>query len=445
MKNRCVGLGFVGFLACSSSESGTPAPAPDAGTNTTPTGTPLTVWVYSIADKAGDLPTPLGGAIVAFDPAGGGERVEATTEADGHATVNLDFSKGPAVATFKGPDTIVLTALEVSPETNKNLPANPFGKPNTDLVIALPRNAKANTARSVELAGNFTNKTATDNDVGVSATGVFESYIFPADNFAMRVPKGRPFSIIGFEGPKPDTSVPQTFDRASIRLFRIEHAAVDANGPGDIDVSQGTLAQTTVHWKAELPGGSAGPLAGSACFANIVSFDSGANTGFFKHLAPTADKNAFDIEEVIAQTDLAPEVTRSLVVFQTTDGSVTARQSLGNAPDGTVFKDFLTPPAVAVTKQTRADAFSVEGVPADAEAVNVNLSSGQDLEWQVLGPWKKKPTGPITLPALPTGVSVSSTLKAQIIALADFVEIPGRPGLLVPGKITFSRPITVTK
>jgi hypothetical protein len=445
MKNRWVGLGILGILACSSSESTAPEPAPDGGTATP--GTPMTVWVYAVARKAGDPATPLGGATVAFDPPDGGERVELTTEADGHATTNMDFTKGTAVVSATAPERIVLTALEVSPETVKNNPPNPFGKPNTDLVLLLGPNPKGVTSGSVEITGKLTGKAAPENVIGLASTGVFGFNYFPSDGYAARVPKGIPFSLVGFESGATDTSVPRTFDVASVRPFRIDHAALDANTTLDIDASQGTLATTTVHWKLELPGGDGGPLGGtSTAFANVLSFDSGVGTGFYRHVAPTADKNGFDIEELVTTADLAPEVTRTVAIIRTTDGAVALREMLGSAPDGTVFKDFIVPSAVAVTKQTRADAFAVDGVPTEAESVNVNLSSGPDLEWVVLGPFKKKPGGPIKLPAPPSTAVLPSTLTAQIVALADFASIPGRPpGALFAQKISASRPITVTK
>ena len=41
-------------------------------------------------------------ATVAIDPPGGGERVELTTEADGHVTTNIDCTKGPANISAEG-------------------------------------------------------------------------------------------------------------------------------------------------------------------------------------------------------------------------------------------------------------------------------------------------------------------------------------------------------
>jgi hypothetical protein len=249
-----------------------------------------------------------------------------------------------------------------------------------------------------------------------------------------------------FEGPPQTNPTPREFDRASLRVFRVDHGAIDANTPLDIDVSQGTLQTTTVHWTLEITGGDTGPLGGtSSAGANVISFDSGVATGFFKKIALSGDKTSFDVEELVAQTDLSPEITRTFTLIQNTDGSASIRQMLGSAPDVTVFKDFMAPPAVAVTKQTRADAFAMDGLPPETETVNIQLVSGQDVEWFVLGPYKKKPAGPITLPAPPTGAQLSSTLKANLIVFADFVDVPNRPGTLLPQKVAFSRPITVTK
>lgn len=443
MKSQWVGLGFLGVLACSSSESTPPAPAPDGGA--TPPGTTLTVWIYE-QPKPGGTATPLAGATVAFDPPeGSGERVEVTTEADGKATATIDIGTGPATISATAPNHVTVTALEVSPEENKKLPQNPFGKPITDLVLLLGPNGKGSVANSVEIRGSIIGKAAPDNEVGIGSTGVYQSYIFPSAQYAARVPKGVPFSLMCFEGPPGDFSVPRSFDRATIRLFRVDHPAIDANTPFDIDASQGTLQQTTIHWKVELPGGDSGPLGGtSQVYANIVSFDSGANKGFFRHIAPTADKNAFDVEEVVAETDLAPELVRAIAAIQATDGAASVRQEL-TAGDGFVFKDYLAPPAVSVTKQTRADAIALDGLPEGTESVNLQMQSGNDVEWVVLGPYKRKPSGPIKLPAPPTGAQLPATLKAQIIALADFVELPGRPSAFIAKKISASRPITISK
>ena len=205
------------------------------------------------------------------------------------------------------------------------------------------------------------------------------------------------------------------------------------------------IVLTTVHWKVELPGGDAGPLGGtSQVFANIVSFDSGAATGFFRRVAPTADKNAFDVEEVVAQTDLSPEIVRAIAIIQATDGAVSLRQEL-TAGDGFVFKDYLAPPAVTITKQTRADAIALDGLPEGTESVIVQMRSGNDDEWVVLAPYKRKPAGAIKLPALPTGAQVPASLKAQIIAAADYVDVPGRTGASMAKRISVSRSITVSK
>jgi hypothetical protein len=372
--------------------------------------------------------------------------VEVITEADGKATASVDISKGPATISATAPNHILVTALEVTPENNTKLPPNPFGKPSTDLVLLLGSNGKGTTARTVEISGKLTGKSSPDNEIGLGAnTGFYGSGIFPSDTYALRVPKGVACSLLGFEGPVPDVSVPRTFDRASLRLFRLDRPAIDANTVVDLDVSQGTLPQATIHWSVELPGGDAGPLGGtSQVFANIGSLDSGAATGFFRRIAPTADKNAFDVELNVATTDIAPEITRAFAVIQATDGALSFRQEL-SAPDAFVFKDFLLPTAVSVTKQTRNDPFTFDGLPEGVETVQIDMNAGGDQEWVVLGPYKRKPAGPVKLPAPPTGAQLSASFKAQIVATADYIEVPGRPGLRLPRKFSLSRPITVSK
>lgn len=445
MRSQWVGLGFVGILACSSSESTTSAPPPDTGDAAAP-GKPYTIWVYHARDTATDSHTPIGGATVAIDPPGGGERVELTTEADGHVTTNIDFTKGTANISVSAPEHAVISLVGTDPDVIASIPKpnNPVGKPDTDFVFVLPTNGKGSIARSVELSGKITGKTDAGNIAGLMPTGSYQSWQGPADTYAVRVPKDKPFTLMGFEAPVYDGSLERGFVASPVRVFRTERPAMSANGTFDIDVSQGTLSTTPLNWKIEITGGDSGPLGGtSVCFANVNSIDSGANIGLSEKRELLPDKSGWTLLTQLAQTDLAPEQMRSITVIQNTDKSASIAQQLGAAPDGTVFKDYLLPASVIVTKQTRADAISLEGAPA-AEQINIDLRSGQDTEWLVITAHKKQPKS-VVLPAPPSTASLPGTLSAAIVAFNGFEVVPGRPGEALPTKISVSRPITITR
>jgi hypothetical protein len=420
-------------VGCSSSETTTPAPAAP---------TKLTVWVLA-SDTTTIAPEAAPGAKVYFDPPGGGARVEGVAEADGHVTFEVDFTKGEAGLTVVHEGYISTSILGLTPERIKAIPIR-LDKPETDVVVALPPTA----ASLPKLSGAITNKLAADNNVVVSSTRVHSPLVEGLDSFNVSVPRNRPFSLIAAEG-KFAVLAPgsRAIENTEFRLYRADHAGLSADGKLDIDLTTATVVTAPkVKWTVELPGGDAGPLGAavvSRCIASVASFDSTAMIGPLVKSTPTP--TGFDAEVQVGQTDIGEQIV-SRAVIALSDDSQSVVNELGAMPEGTVFKDFVTPPTLTVERQRVSDPIAVGGVvPGQLVLVQLNGRPGPAAEpqlvWTIIA--RADAANTITLPTPPPGLVLPTFTQARVVTFTENLII--HPWLLTGHRVGVSKPIAIVK
>jgi hypothetical protein len=420
------------LLAACSDDPGPATAAPvDGGVAETAAAplVPMTVWVYGEPQFVDVAPQPLAGATVIFD-APGGTRVEKVTEADGHVTFEADFTLGSANVTVVAANHAALSMVGATPDALKLAPPA-LGRPAGDLVLVPPLQVPS----MVTLSGSFTNKLDPANVVVLTTTGSFDQRETPTDFYSLVVPKDHAFTIVGHEG-KPGAAQPRNILNGDVRMFRIDQAAIAQDTKLDIDLSIGNLTAPKVHWKIETPGGDTGPLGVTTRgIANVVSTSSNVNLG--PCIASTVTPTGFDVELQVAQTDMGGETIVSRTIVLLADGAQSMAQEVGIAPEGTVFKDFLTPPPITFERQRVTTPISLEGFPENASPV-VQLFGRQGLAWVIVTPYRAPHGSTLQLPAVPPKYELPDNLGGRLLAFGhDGVERPG--GQVVPRHVGVSR------
>lgn len=433
------------LLGCSS-DAGTaanppppPAPAPAA----TPS---LSIFVYG-ATPGGRAPTPIPGATVALDPAGGGERIERVTDADGRAVIEADFTKGPATVTAFADERVAVTMYGVTPDTAASF-VPLLQKGPSDLVVMLPLSKRAMDARTVRVSGTIKNKSSTSNRVNITPTAFGLAYDDTRDRYEVRVAKGVPFTLLGSEYAmtQPDQ---RSLQATIAKFFTIDRSALEADETFDIDVAAAPeVAIETRRVHLTLPGGGTGPFGGeSRGGAYVVDPRASAFVGVLKKSAPSADANGFDCDVAIANLHgalPAPAITDG--VLWNPDGSTSVRTEPGVLPDGSTLSDFM--PAPAMPEQTTVgDGIPLDGVPAEAEHVEVTLASstggvvwaGRLHRTNASTPFPAK----IAIPALPAGASIPASTTGGVTVFAEPTMIG--ENLLITKKRSSSRRFVVKR
>lgn len=405
------------------------ASAPACGTAETRETTPLTVWAFEErlhpADPS-EVDAPLAGALVAFDPPGGGARVVRPLEADGHATFEGDFAAGTATVTVYSPQHLLVSLIETSPEAAARRP-NAFGKPASDLVVVVPRLDDGVRARSVELRGKLANRRAAASTVDVSASSLrrLGSFATKTDEYALRVPRDRPFFLLGheIENVARDGAVLTNVPRGS---FRIDVPARSADGVLDIDVAAAApLPTRTVRVRLDKPAGARALFGdGSRGTATVVSAESELLLGAIESAKPTADGAGFEVAMRVAETDIGSEHALTMSTLTAPDGSRSVRFDPGVAADGATLADFLPPLVVGQASRSITDPIPLDGFPAGADLV-VEVYAGGQLGWLVLGPPGGSKSPAFVLPA-PLEIRFPELVALAIEARADPINLPPR-------------------
>jgi hypothetical protein len=371
----------------------------------------------------GETPTPLAGAVVAFDPPGGGERVEKTSGPDGRVVFEADFSSGAATVTAFAADHALLTVVGVTPErVAKNKLKASFGHPD-DLVLVMPPLGSWLEKRTVKLSGAITGKTSSRLNVGPIGLGT----IFDAttSTYELRVPKGSPFVLLGsdYAFTKPDA---RSFEGTIAKFFTIDRPATSQDGTFDVDVAgASTVATVTNKIHLVIPGGDAGPLGGGSFGAvNVLDHYRMFFPGVIKRAAPSADKAGFDCEVTVAQIDPKPWTLVTAGSIRTPEGAVSIRGELGVLPDGSTMTDFLLPPKLSFDRAKRSAPIALGETPADVEAVSLTMLDGDRPAWTVVMPRAYGIPTSLTVPAPPTGASVASSLIGQVVYSRDALLLP---------------------
>lgn len=411
------GLLAAFVVACSSS---------DASTTTSP-GTPFTVWVLDAPLVLGGEETPIAGAKVAFDPAGGGERVTRTTEPDGHVTFEADFTRGGGAVTVLSEDHVYLTRLEASPETARSRP-NRSGKPAPDLVLLPPRVDRVTTGLTVELRGTIVGKADPTHVVSLATSGLARLGSAQAleEAYALRAPKGRGFFLLGHETKTLVDREGVVVENGLVKSFRLDLPAREDDQLLDLDVAKLPALPAKVA-RVRVEGPTAGPFGpGTRAFASVGSADSDLVVGLFA-ASSDAGGGAFDVDVSVVDTDVGAErlLTQAQVVAP--DGSQSVRVEPGALGPGPL-RDFVLPPTIPDPDAPRTikDPIPLEGFPAGAD-LEARLFAGGSLFWIVEGP----PGGPtaksFTVPYRDEVTQVDAQVFAlSLSARAGRVELPTR-------------------
>jgi hypothetical protein len=425
---------FRAALALASSV-GVVALAPSCGgSDAASGGTPFTIWVLDERLTLDAQETPVANARVAYDPPDGSERVTKMTEADGHVTFDGDFTHGGASITVLSDDHVFVTMLEASPDTARAQP-NTFGKPESDLVVVPPRLDRVTAGRTVGLRGNIFGKSDPDDVVSIAASSLprLGAYQALESTFIFRVPRDRPFYILGHETKTLVDANNVIAQNDLIKSFRIELPARSDDELLDLDLpTVATLPAKLIHVHAEAPQVATSPFGpGTRASASVGTADSGLIVGVFAATAANANGHTFDVDVNLVDTDVTPERPLSQVILTAPDGSLSTRTEQGTMADGTVWTDFPLPPTIPDpdTSRTLLDPIPLDGFPAGAD-LEARLYAAGELLWILRGP----PGGPHAKSfTIPYRREVTD-IDVQLIAMSVTAET-GRVALPLRGEL----------
>lgn len=396
----------------------------DDTATSTPSTTPLTVWVLDERASLADEERPIAAATVSFDPPNGGARIEKTTDAEGRVVFDADFGAGGASVSAVSNEHALFTRLDVRPATIAAR-ANRSGKPAGDLVIVLPRFDTARDATVVSLRGKISNKrdVASSLDLSASALRRRSSTFTAEDNYTLDVPRGRPFFLLGHESKRVTTL--GIVSNELLGSFRIDVAARDADGTLDVDVASAKpLPLRPTKVVLTIPPGSSFARDEARATLFATSIDSQLLLGAVKKVTRSTDGAAFDAEMGVVDVDIAPERPVTRAVMTAADGSRSIREELGIAADGSTIGDFLLPPSVVDASRSLADPIPLDGFPPGAD-LRVDVYAAGQLVWILEGP-----PGGLREPALklppPTGIVLSTDVQVfglSLTALADPISL----------------------
>lgn len=355
-------------------------------------GAPFTVWVFEERLTLDGEDQPLPNVRVAFDPPDGGERVTKTTDADGHATFEGDFTRGGASVTVLSDNHVYVTMLEASPESARARP-NTIGKPPSDLVVFSPRLDRVTDDRTVELRGTISGKRDPNNVVSLTVSSLprLGAYQAMESTYILRAPKERPFFLLGHETRTLVDDDRVVVEKHLEKSFRIELSARADDQLLELDLAKlPSLPTRLIRVRAEPPPG--GPFGtGARAFASVGSADSQLSVGLFAETRPNVDGRAFDIDVTLVDTNVSPERLLSQAVLYAPDGSQSVRTEQGTMADGAVWNDFPLPPSIPNPESWRdvRDPIPLDGFPPGSDLLAKVYAGGQ-LLWILHGP----PGGP---------------------------------------------------
>lgn len=435
------GLAFVAACGDSAPTVGSPE---DAGGADSAATSPLTLWIYEPI-LPGESPTPIAGAVVAFDPAEG-DRVEKVTDTGGRVTFESDISKGGATVTAFAADHVITTIYALPPGAGAKVPGNHLGKPPDEFVMFLGFTAKGLAKRTVKLRGTITNKLDAANPVFVQTTPFGWSGSGSGSQYLAYVPRGRPFLLLGTE-QAPVTSGSRSGEAKIQKMFAFARDPLSADDAFDIDVKASPpVPSTTLRLHLEITGGDGGPLGGSSTASCAVQGAHGHFTpGFAERFAVAPDKSSFDCDVVVAQVDAGEPLVTGCAI-KTTDGAASSRYQLGIAADGTTFRDFLAPPHAPEGSIRRNDPLPLGDVPPDDDlSVLYSVYDGNGaVLWSGIAYASLGLPESLVIPRMPTGASLPRNANANLAYTAATFQIPGISQVRT-GKAAMSRPFAIAE
>lgn len=333
----------------------------------------LTVRVVEEPLSAGEVPRPLAGVNVALDAGDGtGDRETLRSGADGQVSFRIDPRRSWSVTALSD-DHVYVTMLEVAP--------------GPELVIAVPPLDRAGRDRTADLRGAITGKRDKLDVVSLAASSLVRLGATRAleGTFGLRVPKDRPFFLLGHETQTLLDRDGFLVSDAHVKSFRLDLPARSDDQILDLDLATlPSLPAQNIVVTATIPA-SFGE--GTRAYASVRSADSDIEVGLYA--AARIGGREATIDLAMVDTDVGAERLVSRVELLRKDGARALRTELGTMSPGMSWNDLPEPPPAPGGAAVVTDPIALDGFPAGAE-LQASLFAGGKLSWIVRGP----PGGP---------------------------------------------------
>jgi len=352
---------------------------------------------------------PVAGVAVAIDHAGG--RIEATTDANGNATVAApDWDAGPVDVTYGGAPAIMLTSLlgVARGET---------------LTLGLPVRY---TGQARTLSGTIVNKLAAGDDTILTTDLSGDYFQGSATTYQLKVPPTGAGRMIGaeFNSPDPSTNLPPLAGHAIVQTFVKWFSLPVPDGAKTLDVdvtAAEALTPTKLTGTVMLPGGANGPFAKGTGYVAMTQTGGTAFIGAMTRVDGAADGASFHWEgEYVTPTGMTPYVQIQLRAGP--NGAFSAKRFVGAPSDGQVVSDLLPMPELT-SPRNNASSHPIGSpivfaqVASGIDSTGVEIFKGRASVWRVYALDKR---ASITVPAQPTGVDVLGAAPvASVFFCAD--------------------------
>lgn len=352
---------------------------------------------------------PVAGVKVAIDHAGG--RIEATTDADGNATVEApDWDAGPVDVTYGGAPAILLTSLlgVARGET---------------LTLGVPVRYTGSTRT---LTGTIVNKLDAGDDTLLTTDVSGDYFQGSATTYQLKLPPTGAARLIGaeFNSPDPSSNLPPLSGHSVVQTFVKWFTLPVADGATTLDVdvtAAEALTPTKVTGTVMLPGGANGPFAKGTSYVAITQKDGSAFLGAMTRVDGAADGASFAWQgEYVTPSGMTPYT--QLQLSSGPYGAFSAKRFVGAPTEGQVVSDLLAPPALTSPRSNAAShpitaPIVFAQVPSGIDSTGVEIWKGRASVWRVYALDKR---ASLTIPAQPTGVDVLGAAPvASVFFCAD--------------------------
>jgi hypothetical protein len=348
------------------------------------------------------------------------KRVEATTDANGAATVMIDWSQAPVAITAYADGHALASFLGVTK--------------NDTWQVRLIANGAAPTGTMV--MGTVKNKDMDSDPVTLSASVPAGYYQDVADTYTFPVYEDMPYSIYALDwvlgGPKTPSKrgVAQTFKK----WVQVDAPAPSSGKAVDIDFAAATpLTSMTASGTVSIPANSTDILKSSVSYITVTDGDSGyaAFLGAVTFIDVATDGNSFSYDMNWVQPTAATKPITEYIV-QTAAGAFTVKND-ANWPAGGTLSDLID--IAAVTQGplplniTEAPTFTAPGGDSNSFLGIQSNAGSQNAKtlWYVYGPAGTA----LIAPAPPTGVDIDQVLPPASLSGQIFTCSPAKASLCV--------------
>jgi hypothetical protein len=368
-----------------------------------PKTTTLVVRTMTTPILVGEAPAALAGALVAFDPPGGGARVTRTSDSEGVVQFEGAFHRGRAKVTAFAPEHTLVSKLEVNGTT--------------EVVLQLPRLDLAVAAGSIEVRGAIAGRSGrTTLDVSASLLERLGSVQTRDDGYVLRAPRDRAFLLLGHELRAIDGSAGS--ESEVVRSFRRDVAASAADVLLDLDLArESALTSERRRFVVRPPAGLE-----ARAYATVESAETELLVAPFLRSVPRSD-GGFDVDVGAVDVDVAPEHALTRVVVAALDGARSIRQEPEVLRDGATVEGFLPPPTVADASRSLSDPIPLDSFPSGA-SLRLEVVAGGKIVWVLETVEEAEAPSVLRLPA-PLGISFSADVQLfalSVIARAERLD-----------------------